>query len=264
MSTRISSTPTPVDVLAIGPHPDDVELGCGGTLAALARRGLAFGIADLTRGEMGTRGTPEARAREAARAAMILGARFRATLDLGDGAMRTDRAAELEIVALIRKSRPRLVLAPHREDRHPDHVRASRLVADAAWYAGLRRLQTGERAHRPQQVVYYPTSFTADPSFLVDVTEVFNQKLAAIRAYVSQFHDPASREPETYISTRGYFDGVTARAQAFGRLANVTFAEGFVSLQPPLLADPVAAFEGYEPGFPAIRKKAVRRQRNRP
>jgi bacillithiol biosynthesis deacetylase BshB1 len=245
----------PVDVLAIGPHPDDVELGCGGTLAALARRGFTFGICDLTRGEMGTRGTPDVRAAEARKAAGILGASFRETLDLGDGGLRTDRAAELALISVIRRARPRLVLAPHREDRHPDHVRASRLVTDAAWYAGLKALETGSPAHRPQQVVYYPTSFVATPSFLVDVTDVFSVKLAAIRAYASQFHDPLSREAETYISTSGFLDGITARAQAFGRFGNVAFAEGFVALQPPTLADPVAAFEGYEPGDPAVRKK---------
>ena len=132
----------PVDVLAFSPHPDDAELGCGGTLAALSPRGLSFGIVDLTRGEMATRGTPEIRAREAREAARILGARFRETLDLGDGGLRTDRAAELRVVEAVRRARPRVVLAPLPADRHPDHARAGRLVPEAAWYAGLAKLET--------------------------------------------------------------------------------------------------------------------------
>lgn len=240
----------PVDILAFGAHPDDVELGCGGALAAQARRGYRFGICDLTRGEAGTRGTPEGRAAEAAEAAGILGAAFRVALDLGDGNLRTDRAAELDVIAVVRAARPRLVLAPWEADRHPDHVRASRLVTDAAWYAGLRSLGTGDDAHRPQQVLYYPSSLVADPTLLVDVTATFAVKLEALRAYRSQFHDPLSGEPETFISTKGFFDGIAARAQAFGRIANVAYAEGFLSRVPPRVDDPVAAFEGYETGFP--------------
>ena len=248
----IGRTAEPVDVLAFSPHPDDVELGCGGTLASLARRGARFGIVDLTRGEMGTRGTPEVRAREAAEAAGILGARFRVSLDLGDGDLRTDRAAQRLVVDLVRRARPRLVLAPLVSDRHPDHVRASRLVSDAAWYAGLAKLETGLPAHRPDQVVFYAAYVLVTPSFLVDVSADFETKLAAVRAYKSQFHaenpgeNPA--EPETYVSSKGFFDGIEARARALGRIANVEYAEGFVSNVPPTLADPVAAFLGYEGG----------------
>jgi len=240
----------PVDILAFGAHPDDVELGCGGALAAQARRGYRFGICDLTRGEAGTRGTPEGRAAEAAKAAAILGAAFRVTLDLGDGNLRTDRAAELEVMAVVRAARPRLVLAPWESDRHPDHVRASKLVTEASWYAGLRSDDGSGPAHRPQQILYYPSSFAAQPSLLVDVTATFALKLEAIRAYRSQFHDPLSGEPETYVSTKGFFDGIAARAQAFGRIANVAYAEGFLTRLPPRVDDPVAAFEGYETGFP--------------
>ncbi len=238
-----------VEVLAVGAHPDDVELGCGGTLVHLARLGRGVGLLDLTRGEAGTRGTPETRAAEAAESARILGARFRDGLDLGDGNLRADRAAELEVIAVIRRRRPRLVFAPLPNDRHPDHVRAGRLVADAAFYAGLRSLETGLPPHRPQQVVYYPSTFLAEPTFLVDVTGTLETKLAAVRAFRSQFFDPASKEPATFISSPEFLEGVTARARAFGRLANVGAAEGFVSPRPPLLADPLAAFDGFEPGF---------------
>ncbi len=243
-------TVVPVDVLAFGAHPDDVELGCGGTLAALGRRGYKIGICDLTRGEAGTRGSAEGRAAEATRAAGILGAAFRASLDLGDGNLRTDRAAELEIIAVVRASRPRLVLAPWKEGRHPDHVRASGLVTDAAWYSGLRSIETGLQAHRPQQVVYYRSSPVGEPALLVDITSVFETKMAAIRAYRSQFHDPDSTEPETYISTKVFFDGIAAQARALGRIAGVSYAEAFLVRVPPRLDDLVASFEGYEPGFP--------------
>jgi len=238
--------PVPVDVLAFGAHPDDLELGCGGALVALARRGYRFGLCDLTRGEAGTRGTPETRAGEALRSAAILGAAFRVALDLGDGALRTDRAAELDVIGVVRRARPRLVFAPWESDRHPDHVRASRLVTEAAWYAGLKSLATAEPAHRPQQVVYYPSSLVAAPTFLVDVTATFETKLEALRAYRSQFHEAGGSGPETYVSTKGFWDGVTARAQAFGRSIGVPFAEGFLSRVPPRIDDPVAAFEGFE------------------
>jgi bacillithiol biosynthesis deacetylase BshB1 len=244
-------TPTnvePVDILAFSPHPDDVELGCGGTLAALARRGTSFGIVDLTRGEMGTRGTPELRAREAAEAARILGARFRANLDLGDGDLRTDRPAQCAVMDAVRRARPRLVFAPLGADRHPDHARASRLVSDAAWYAGLAKLETGVAPHRPDQVVFYAAYVLVTPTFLVDVSAAFGTKLEALRAYRSQFHEPNSGEPETYVSSRGFFDGIEARARALGRIANVEYAEGFIANVPPTLADPVGAFLGYEGG----------------
>lgn len=248
MSETDTTTET-VDILAVGAHPDDVELGCGGTLVALAARGRSFGILDLTRGESGTRGTPEIRAAEAAAAAKTLGARFRRGLDLGDGGLRTDRNAELQVIEEIRRARPKLVITPFPADRHPDHVRTSRLVTEASFYAGLRSLRRGAEAHRPQAVVYYASSYTQQPSFFVDVTDAFPTKMKAIRCFASQFYDPASTEPETVLSHRNFLDAIEARARAYGRLINVTYAEAFSSPRPPTLADPVAAFTGYEPGF---------------
>jgi bacillithiol biosynthesis deacetylase BshB1 len=245
----MNRSPVPVDILACGAHPDDVELGCGGSLAAFAARGKSFGILDLTRGEMGTRGTPEIREREAEEAARTLGAAFRVTLDLGDGGLRTDRDAELRIVEVVRRARPRLLIAPYPDDRHPDHARAGRLLKEASFYAGLRALETGVPAHRPQQVVFYFATYVGSPSFLVDVSGVLERKLAALAAYRSQFHDPSSKEPETFISRKGFVEAITARARFFGAMANVEHAEGFVSPFPPRVDDPVAAFEGYEPGF---------------
>jgi N-acetylglucosamine malate deacetylase 1 len=239
-----------VDILAVGAHPDDVELGAGGALMALAARGYRFAILDLTRGEAGTRGSAEGRAHEKAEAARILGAASRESLDLGDGNLRTDRAAELEVIEVVRRLRPRLVFAPLAFDRHPDHLRAARLVNDAAFYSGLATIETGLPPHRPQHIVSYLSSFLAPPTFLIDISSVFERKLEALRAYRSQFHDPVSTQPETYISTRGFLDGVTTRAATLGRIAGVAYAEGFVSALPPRLEDPVAAFEGLEPGFP--------------
>lgn len=238
-----------VDVLAISAHPDDVELTCGGTLARIAASGRRFGILDLTRGEMGTRGTPEQRDEEANKAARILGAAFRRSLDLGDGGLRTGRAEELAVVEEIRRARPRIVLAPWPEDRHPDHARAGALVRDAAFYAGLRKIETGHPAHRPQQVLYFSTMYEHRPDFVVDVSATHEIKMRAIRAFASQFHDPASKEPMTILATESFLASVEGRARNAGMTIGVAFGEGFRSMRPPRIDDVVAAFEGFEPGF---------------
>ena len=238
-----------VDVLAIAAHADDIELSCAGTLVALRQRGRSFGLLDLTRGEMGTRGTPEIRRREAQRAAEILGASFRETLDFGDGGLATGREQELALVDLIRRERPRLIFTSYPEDRHPDHRRAGHLVADAAYYAGLRKLETTHPAHRPQQTLYFSAAYVHPPTFVVDVTSAMKTRLEAIRAYASQFHDPASKEPPTLLSQHSFLAAIEARARHFGFLIGVEFGEGFVSERPPRIDDPVAAFEGFEPGF---------------
>jgi bacillithiol biosynthesis deacetylase BshB1 len=239
----------PVDVLAIAAHPDDVELTCGGTLASLKARGYRFGIVDLTRGEMGTRGTPETRAAEAKRAAEILGADFRTALDLGDGGLRRGREEELAVIDVIRREKPRLIFTPYPDDRHPDHRRAGQIVTDAAYYAGLRRLATAHPAHRPQATLYFSTFEVHQPDFLVDVTAVIEVRRAAMRAFVSQFHDPNSKEPLTMLAQQSFLDTIEARARHFGSMINVEFAEGFKSRFPPRIEDLVKAFEGHEPGF---------------
>lgn len=239
----------PVDILAIAAHPDDVELTCGGTLASLKARGYRFGIVDLTRGEMGTRGSPEIRAAEARRAAEILGAEFREALDLGDGGLRRDREQELSVIDLIRREKPRLIFTPYPDDRHPDHRRAGQLVTDAAYYAGVRRLVTAHAAHRPQQTIYFSTFEVQEPDFLVDVTPVIEIRRAAMRAFVSQFHDPGSAEPQTVLSKQNFLETVEARARHFGAMIGVEFAEGFKSRRPPRIDDLPKAFEGREPGF---------------
>ena len=239
----------PVDVLAIAAHPDDVELTCAGTLLTLAARGRRFGLVDLTSGEMGTRGDAAVRAREAKRAAEILGADFRETLDLGDGGLATGRAAELAVIDVIRRERPRLVLTSYPEDRHPDHARAGRLVADAAFYAGLRKLETDHPAHRPQQTIFFSTAWFHEPNLVVDVTAVWPRRREAILAFTSQFHDPGSKEPATMLSQATFLHAIEARARELGFRIGVEFAEGLISRRPPRIDDLVACFEGSEPGF---------------
>jgi len=239
----------PVDLLAIAAHADDVELSCGGTLVVAREHGHRFGIIDLTRGEMGTRGTPETRRREAARAAEILGASFRETLDFGDGGLVVSREHELALIDVIRREKPRLILTSYPDDRHPDHRRTGQLVTDAAFYAGLRKIETSHPAHRPQQTVYFSAADVHAPTFVVDVTSAMETRMRAIRAYESQFHDPSSREPQTLLSQRSFLDAIEARARHFGFLIGAEFGEGFVSKRPPRIDDILGAFKNLEPGF---------------
>jgi bacillithiol biosynthesis deacetylase BshB1 len=238
-----------VDVLAIAAHPDDVELTCGGTLARLKAGGYRFGIIDLTRGEMGTRGSADIRAVEARRAAQILGAEFRESLDLGDGGLRRGREEELIVIDVIRREKPRVILTPYPDDRHPDHQRAGQLVTDAAFYAGLRKLETAHPAHRPQQTVYFSTFDPRPPSFVVDVTPYIETRRAAMRAFESQFHNAGSTEPQTVLSQKDFLEMVESRARQHGALIGVEFGEGFLSRRPPRMDDLVTAFAGFEPGF---------------
>lgn len=235
-----------VDILAFGAHADDVELSCGGTLAWAVRQGQTVGIVDLTRAEMGTRGTPEIRLRESKVASRILKAQFRIRLDFGDGALRTGREEELELIRIIRKHRPSIVIGPYTEDRHPDHARAGRLITEASFYAGLARIETGDRAHRPQAVIYHMLTYTETPSFVVDITSTFATKMKAIRAYASQFYNPKSKEKETILSQKSFLDRIEGRARYFGSLIGAEYGEPFWTKEPPKLTDLVAAYSGRE------------------
>jgi bacillithiol biosynthesis deacetylase BshB1 len=236
-----------VDALFFDAHPDDIELSCGGTIVNFVRRGLRVGIIDLTSGEMGTRGTPKTRQREASSSARILGAAFRQQLDFGDGGLRTSRGEELQIIEVVRKYRPSIVFAPWPDERHPDHSRTGRIVAEASFYAGLRALETGLPAHRPQTTVYYLQNYMVPPSFVVDVTKVWKTKMRAVAAFKSQFHDPKSKEPETFISKKSFLDMIEARSRHFGALIGVEYGEAYVTKQPPKLDDVIAAYAGREP-----------------
>lgn len=246
----------PVDVLAIGAHPDDVELGCGATLAKLAAAGRRVGILHLTRGEAGTRGTPEERRREAERAAEILGAVDLSILDCGDGSLRTGPAEEDALIAEIRRLRPELVFAPTPADRHPDHGRSHRLTIDCCFYAGLARRGAGT-PHRPGAIFTYMQHDLFEPAFVVDVTATWAKKMAALDAYDSQIHKgtaPGSSAPSplgsgsdplgsgldqpTKVASREFRLAVEGRARHFGLLIGAELGEAFGSPRPLAVPDP--------------------------
>ena len=236
-----------VDVLAVGAHPDDVELACGGTQAMLAQRGRRGGILHLTAGEAGSRGTAEGRRREAESAAAALGAVTVAFLDCGDGALRRGVAEEDALIAELRRLRPELVLGPTPADRHPDHGRAHQLVADACFYAGLRRRGDGS-PHRPAAVFSYMQHDLFAPAFIVDVTAAWEAKQRALDAYESQLHQPRGAAAggaaegaatATKVSSPEFRRAVAGRAQHFGLLIGVAYGEPFWSPQPLAVRDPL-------------------------
>ena len=235
------------DLLVISAHADDTELSCGGTIVKAVKDGLRVGLVDLTRGEMGTRGTPRQRSREAQKSARILGAAFREILDLGDGGLRHTREEELQVVELVRRHRPTIVLSPYPDERHPDHARAGRLITDASFYAGLRALTTGLPAHRPQVVAYYLQNYMWTPSFIVDVSAAWKTKMRAVAAFKSQFWDASSKEPQTFISSKNFIEMIEARGRHFGALIGKQYGEAYVTKQPPQVDDLIAAYEGREP-----------------
>lgn len=235
-----------VDVIFFGAHPDDIELSSGATIAKFVKDGLRVGLVDLTRGEMGTRGTPQTRKKEAANAAKVLGASFREQLDFQDGNLQTGREQELEIIRVLRQRKPRIVFAPWPDDRHPDHTRTGRVVTEASFYAGLKSLTTDLPEHRPQTVIYYMQNYMVPPSFVVDVTKHWKTKMKAVAAYKSQFYDPASKEPKTFISDPKFLGMIDARGKHFGALINAEYGEAFVTKQPPKLEDVVGAYSGRE------------------
>ena len=236
----------PVDLLVISAHPDDTELLCGATVVKSVKSGLRVGLIDLTRGEMGTRGTPATRKREAMASARILGATFREQLDFQDGGLKTGREQELELIDVIRRAKPRIVFTAWPDDRHPDHSRAGALATTAAFYAGLKSLKTDHPAHRPQVCAYYLMNYMVHPSFVVDVTPYWKQKMRAIAAFKSQFHDPNSKEPATFISRPEFLDLIEARGLHFGAFIGAKYGEAFVTKQPPKVEDVVGAYEGRE------------------
>jgi bacillithiol biosynthesis deacetylase BshB1 len=238
---------TTVDAIFFDAHPDDIELSCGGTIVDFVSRGLKVGIIDLTSGEMGTRGTPETRRREASTSAEILGASFREQLDFGDGNLRTGREEELQIIDVVRKYRPKIVFAPWPDERHPDHARAGRLITEASFYSGLRALETSAAAHRPQVTIYYLQNYLVPLSFVVDVTKAWPTKMRAIGAFESQFYNPSSTEPETFIAKKSFLDMIEARGRHFGALIGAEYGEAYVTKQPPKIEDVIAAYSGREP-----------------
>jgi len=221
-----------LDILAFGAHPDDVELGCGATIAKEIRLGKTVGIVDLTRGELGTRGTAEIRDEEAAAAAKILGVEVRENLRFADGFFVNDKEHQLEVIKMIRKYKPEIVICNSIDDRHIDHGKGSKLVSDACFLSGLKKIETSldgknQDAWRPKYVYHYIQWKNIEPDFVVNVTGYIDVKIEAIKAYSSQFFDPNSKEPETSITSKNFFDSLDYRAKDLGRLIGVEHAEGF-------------------------------------
>jgi len=223
-----------LDVLAFGAHPDDVELGCGATVAKEVSRGKKVGIIDLTRGELGTRGSADLRDQEAARAAEILGVVIRENLNFRDGFFTKDEMHQMEIIKRIRKFRPDIVLCNAIKDRHIDHGKGSSLVSDACFLSGLRKIETqhegeSQEAWRPSIVYHYIQWQNLEPDFVVDVSGFIQKKVDAVLAYSSQFYDPSSQEPESPISSKNFLESVTYRARDLGRLIGREHGEGFTA-----------------------------------
>lgn len=229
-----------VDILAFGAHPDDIELGCGGSLAAAVAKGKKVGLVDLTRGELGTRGTPEVRQQEAAEAARILGASFRKNLNFRDGFFVNDEAHQRAVIELLRLHQPEVVLCNAIDDRHIDHAKGSQLVSDACFLSGLAKISTthaGEeqKAWRPKAVYHYIQWKDIPPDFVFAISDYLAIKMKAVGAYKSQFYDPLTTEPETPISSKNFLDSVRYRARNLGRLSGTEAAEGFTVSRPPLI-----------------------------
>ncbi len=228
-----------LDILAFGSHPDDVELGCGATVAKEVASGKKVGIVDLTRGELGTRGTAGIRDKEAAAAAKVLGVSVRENMEFADAFFTNDKEHQLEIIKMIRKYRPEIVLCNAIDDRHIDHAKGSKLVSDACFLSGLLKIDTKEdggdewqEPWRPKLVYHYIQWKNIEPDFVVDVTGFIEKKSEAIKAYASQFYDPNSDEPETPISSKNFIDSIHYRARDLGRLIGTEYAEGFTVERP--------------------------------
>lgn len=221
-----------LDILAFGAHPDDVELGCSGTIAKEISLGKKVGIIDLTRGELGTRGSAETRDKEAQEAAKILGVSIRENLGFRDGFFVNDEFHQLEIIKMIRKYQPEIVLCNAIDDRHIDHGKGSKLVSDACFLSGLIKIETQlegviQKAWRPKVVYHYIQWKNIEPDFAVDITGFIDTKMGSVLAYGTQFYDPNSKEPVTPITSKNFLDSIKYRAQDLGRLIGVEYAEGF-------------------------------------
>lgn len=232
----------PLDVLAFAAHPDDAELCAGGTLCLITKQGHRTGVVDFTRGELGTRGTPEQRLSEAERAGEIMGLSARENLGIPDGDIRNSKENQRALIQRIRRHRPHIVLINAPEDRHPDHSDAARLATDALFYSGLAKIETvdedgeAQEPWRPNHVLHYMQSIEFTPTFVVDVSEVWEQRIWALQAFESQFHNPRyeSDEPETFVSNKGFLAWIEARARTYGYRIGAEFGEPFLYRQGPV------------------------------
>jgi bacillithiol biosynthesis deacetylase BshB1 len=224
-------------ILAFAAHPDDVEISSSGTLIKHIQMGYACGIADLTRGEMGTRGTADLRDQESAEASKVMGLSARENLNLGDCFFEYTQENLMRVIEVIRKYQPEIVIANAPEDRHPDHGRASKLVSDACFYAGLPKIETSLPAWRPKSLFYYLQDRYLKPDFVVDITAQMPDKIKALMCYSSQFYNPESKEPTTPISTPEFLEFLQARFRELARPIGTSFAEGFICDRTPGVSD---------------------------
>ena len=227
-----------VDILAIGAHPDDVELGCSGTIAKEIALGKKVGIIDLTRGELGTRGSAEIRDSEAKKAAGILGVSFRENLNFKDGFFTNDEVHQLELIKVIRKYKPKIILCNAIDDRHIDHPKGAKLVVDSCFLSGLKKIKTNnegvdQNPWRPENIYHYIQWKNLNPDFVVDVSEYFDTKIRSVKAFKSQFYNGNESVHDTPISTKNFLDSIEYRAKDLGRLTGVEYAEGFIASRLP-------------------------------
>jgi bacillithiol biosynthesis deacetylase BshB1 len=224
-----------LDILAIGAHPDDVELGCSGAIINEIKNGKKVGVLDLTQGELGSRGDIQTRYEEAAKAAMVMGVHLRENLKLADGFFKNDEEHQRKLITVIRRYQPEIVFANSMDDRHPDHGKAAKLIADACFLAGLKKIESNDEsgklqvAWRPKYVFHYLQDRYHEPDLVVDITDVFDQRMEAIKAYTTQFYNPETEQdgPQTYISTPEFLESVVARARMIGKKIGVKYGEGY-------------------------------------
>ena len=223
-----------IDILIFGAHPDDIELGCGGTILSEIEEGKTVGLIDITEGELGTRGSAEKRKQESDKASKILGVDFRLNLGMRDGFVKNDENSQYEIIKLIRKYQPEIIICNAPDDRHIDHPEASKLVVSSSFLSGLVKIRTEidnkiQNPWRPKNIYHYIQWKNLEPTFVVDISKHIENKMKAVLCYGSQFYNPESKEPTTLISSEKFLDSITARSADFGRLIGVEHAEGFIS-----------------------------------
>jgi bacillithiol biosynthesis deacetylase BshB1 len=229
-----------LDVLAFSAHPDDIELAAAGTLIKLNKQGYSVGIADMTRGEFGTRGTMEVRQKEAEEAARLIGVKVRECLDIPDGSVTVTRENHLKVIRLLRKYKPKIVMNHYWRARHADHMATSQIVTEACYLSGLAKMDTGQERHRPKRILYHQILYDVVPSFVVDVSAEIEQKWKAVKAHKSQFYDPASQEPETTLSAPTFLEGIESRMRYLGSLIGASHAEPFLTTEPIVIPDLIA------------------------
>jgi bacillithiol biosynthesis deacetylase BshB1 len=229
-----------LDILVFGAHPDDIELSCGGTIIKHINNGFKVGIVDLTQGELGTRGDAKTRLEEASEASKIMGVHLRENLNFADGFFANNKNHQISIIKKIREYQPDIIITNAPSDRHPDHGRASQLTIDSTFLSGLEKINTNQAVWRPSSIYHYIQFNSLEPNIFIDISDTFDEKLKAVKAYKSQFYDPSSSESQTVISSKGFLESIEYRAKDLGRQAFCKYAEGFIAHQVPkvnLLSD---------------------------